>query len=98
MSELRLSRHAAARISDRLGDIITLREVAQGVTGCRFYTGETWVKVKSLPSQVTLPDGCNGDTIYVIVKRRDNEVGTIATVELRRGRQRIKGDHYIDRT
>lgn len=99
MSQLRLSRHAHSRIHGRLKDIITLREVAEGVTGCRFNTGETWVKVKSLPGDIKLDGSVIGDTVYIIVHRngeRDN--GTVVTVELRQRHQKIKGDYYIDRT
>ena len=40
-----------------------------------------------------------GDTIYVIVRRRDDlDAGAVATVEIRNSHQKIKGDYFIDRT
>jgi hypothetical protein len=101
MTKIMLSPHAASRIRDRLKDIVTLREVAEGVIGCRFYCGETWIKIKELDNIVEIAEENQviyGDVVYVVVRRfDDNDVGSVTTVLLRERHQHIKGDYFIDK-
>lgn len=100
---IKFSFHAKKRVRERLNDLTSLREIdlATRKVG-NPEVGETWVKVKSLPSKVTIEaddhhQPVEGDVIYAIIRKSwDGDPGAVATVELRNSSQTVKGDYYYD--
>lgn len=98
---MKISGHCESRVLSRLSHIVTLNEVKVSVAQLSPKVGETWVLVKRLKSPVYIPCGTydgavNGDTVWVVVKRRCvSDDGAVVTVMVRRWGQRIKADHVI---
>ncbi len=92
--------HCMSRL-DRLQGIVTLSEIQRCVRGVHPQVGETWVLVKRLTEQRSIPANTpdkwvNGDTIWAVVKRRhESDAGAVVTVLLRRWAQGVNGDHKI---
>ncbi len=90
---MNITSHCKSRIVRRLQGIVTVPEVEECTEGMSPEIGETWVLVKRLTGHKSIRtdkpnEVVNGDTVWAVVKRRnETDVGAVVTVLLRRWEQ-----------
>lgn len=98
---MKVSVHARQQISSRLSSLISVGEVENACAGIDAKIGQTWLLLKRLPKQVSLPrhshgGNVNGDTVWLVINRScSSDPGAVSTVMVRRWAQPIKADHVI---
>lgn len=94
-----ITSHCKSRLLQRLSRIVSLQEVESKVNRLSPRVGETWVLVKRLNNPVFIEcntkDGAvNGDTVWAVIKRRDNsDNGAVVTIMIRRWGQSVTADY-----